>query len=155
MHDWLSTAQFARARRISGQRVRQLLAAGRVPGARRIGERWAIPASAQVRRGAPGRPATTRAGVLRQAARACEAALSAAAVRSAVVGSLAYGGVHPSSDLDVLVLSHPGMTWAQVDAIATQAVRPFGVPVDLIFAETLPASVKAAMRKDARRARDL
>jgi predicted nucleotidyltransferase len=48
------------------------------------------------------------AGVLRRAARACEAALAAAGVRARVVGSLAYGGVRPGSDLDLLILAHRG-----------------------------------------------
>src|SRR3990172_2205115 len=46
-----SSAEFARARSLSEQRVRQLLAAGKIPDAIRIGARWAIPGGA-----APPRP---------------------------------------------------------------------------------------------------
>ncbi|MEX2151171.1 MAG: nucleotidyltransferase domain-containing protein [Steroidobacteraceae bacterium] len=95
------------------------------------------------------------ARVLRRAARASEAALAAAGVRARVVGSLAYHGVRPGSDLDLLILAHRGRTWGEVHSIAADAARPFGVPVDVIFAETLPVAVLRAMLKDARRARDL
>src|SRR3990170_2580365 len=92
---------------------------------------------------------------LRRAARACEAALAAAGVRARVVGSLAYGGVRPGSDLDLLILAHRGRSWAEIEAIAAGAARPYGIPVDVIFAETLPAAVRRALLKDARRAGDL
>ncbi len=151
----LSCTQFARARGLSGQRVRQLLAAGRVAGALRIGARWAVPAEAAIRRPPAGRPPRTRAGILRRAARAGDAALAAAGIRALVVGSLAYGDVREGSDLDLLVVSYRGRTWGEVSAIATGAARPFGVAVDVIFADTLPAAVEAAMLKDARRAGEL
>lgn len=155
MQTLVSCLDFARAHRISGQRVRQLLAAGRIDGALRIGGRWVIPAAAAVHRLPAGRPARTRVGILRQAARACEAALAAAGVRALVVGSLAYGGVHPQSDLDLLIVSYPGKSWSEVASIAADAARPFGIPVDAIFADTLPASVRSAMLKDALRAGDV
>jgi predicted nucleotidyltransferase len=148
----LSSAEFARARRLSEQRIRQLLAGGKVPGAVRIGARWAIPADAEIRRDPAGRPPRTRAGLLRRAARACEANLARAGVRALVVGSLAYGGVRPDSDLDLLIVSYPGRKWSEVSAIAAAAARPYGVPVDVIFADTLPPAVRDAMLKDARRA---
>lgn len=151
----LSCLEYARSRRISGQRVRQLLAAGRIDGALRIGGRWVIPAQASIRHAPAGRPAYTRVGVLRRAARACEAALASAGVRALVAGSLAYGGVHPRSDLDLLIVSYPGQSWAEVESIASASARPFGVPVDVIFADTLPAAVRNAMLKDALRAGDL
>lgn len=151
----LSSDAFARARVVSPQRIRQLLAAGRIPGALRVGGRWVIPADAPIRRPPGGRPPRTRAGVLRRAARACDDALRSAGVRARVVGSLAYGDVRPESDLDLLVLAHPGRSWAQVQSLAEDAARPYGVPVDVIFADTLPAAVKRAMLKDARRASDL
>jgi predicted nucleotidyltransferase len=145
-----SSAEFARAHRLSPQRVRQLLAAGKVAGALRVGGRWAIPADAAIRRTPAGRPPRKRATVLRRAARACDAALAAAGVRALVVGSLAYGGVRPESDLDLLIVSYPGKTWGEVSAVATEAARPFGVPVDVIFADTVPPAVRKAMLKDAR-----
>lgn len=151
----LPSEAFARARGVSPQRVRQLLAAGRIPGALRIGGRWVIPADAPVRPAPAGRPPRTRAAILRRAARACDAALGSAGVRARVVGSLAYGDVRPESDLDLLVLAHPGRSWAEVQSLADQAARPYGVPVDVIFAETLPPAVRRAMLKDARRAGDL
>jgi predicted nucleotidyltransferase len=151
----VSSTEFARARKLSEQRVRQLLTAGRVPGAVRIGARWAIPADATIRREPAGRPPRTRAGRLKQAARACEAALGRAGVRALVVGSLAYGGVHPESDLDLLIVSYPGKKWSEVSAVAADAARPYGVPVDVIFADTLPPAVRKALLKDARHARDL
>jgi hypothetical protein len=69
--------------------------------------------------------------------------------------SLAYGGVRPGSDLDLLILAHRGRSWAEIEAIAAGAARPYGIPVDVIFAETLPAAVRRALLKDARRAGDL
>jgi predicted nucleotidyltransferase len=155
MTELLASEAFARARGVSPQRIRQLLAAGRIAGALRVGGRWAIPADAPIRRTPAGRPPRTRAGVLRRAARACEAALAAAGVRARVVGSLAYGAVRPDSDLDLLILAHRGRSWAEVQSIAAAATRAHGVPVDVIFADTLPAAVKRALLKDARRAGDL
>jgi predicted nucleotidyltransferase len=155
MNRLLSSADFARRHGISEQRVRQLVAAGKLPAAVRIGARWAIPADARVSRVAGGRPPTTRRGLLRQAARSCERALASAGVRSRVVGSLAYGDVRDDSDLDLLILSHAGMTWARVQALVDDAARPYRVPVDVIFAETLPPAVRQATLRDARRACEL
>src|SRR3972149_2747156 len=147
-----SSAEFARARSLSEQRVRQLLAAGKIPDAIRIGARWAIPADAAIRRAPAGRPPVRRASVLKQAARAGGAALARAGVRALVVGSLAYGGVRPESDLDLLIVSYPGKKWSEVASAATEAARPYGVPGDVIFADTLPPAVRKGMLKDARRA---
>jgi len=147
-----SSAEFARARKLSEQRVRQLLAAGKVAGAFRVGGRWAIPADAAIRRTPAGRPPRTRSSLLRRAARACEAALARAGVRALVVGSLAYGGVRPESDLDLLIISYPRKKWSEVSSVAADAARPYRVPVDVIFADTLPPAVRQAMLKDARRA---
>lgn len=155
MSTLISSAEFARSRRLSEQRVRQLLAARKIAGAVRIGARWAIPTDAAIRREPAGRPPSTRRGALKRAARACEAALAAAGVRAVVVGSLAYGGVHAASDLDLLIVSYPGKKWSEVSAIAADAARPYGVPVDVIFADTLPPAVRSAMIKDARRAGQL
>jgi predicted nucleotidyltransferase len=151
----LSSAEFARARNLSEQRIRQLLAAGKVAGAFRVGARWAIPADSEIRRTQAGRPPRTRFSLLRQAARACEAALAKTGVRALVVGSLAYGGVGPESDLDLLIVSYPMKKWGEVSSIAADAARPYGVPVDVIFADTLPSAVRKAMLKDARRASQL
>jgi predicted nucleotidyltransferase len=151
----ISSSEFARARKVSEQRVRQLLAVGKVAGAIRVGERWAIPADAEIRRVPGGRPPHTRRGVLRQAARACGSALADAGVRALVIGSVAYGAVRPESDLDLLILSHAGKTWGQVRAVVDEAARPYGIPVDVIFADTLPQAVRRAMLKDARRASEL
>ena len=151
----VSSSDFARARKLSEQRVRQLLAAGKVAGAIRVGARWAIPADAAIRRVAGGRPPHTRAGLLRQAARVCGIALADAGVRALVVGSVAYGAVRPESDLDLLILSHAGKSWGQVRAVVDSAAAPYGVPVDVIFADTLPQAVRKAMLKDARRASEL
>ena len=52
----LSTSQFAEREGVSRVRVLQLLAAGRIPGARKIGHHWIVPASAAIVRRAPGRP---------------------------------------------------------------------------------------------------
>jgi len=152
MPGWVSSADFARARKLSEQRVRQLLAAGKVTGAFRVGARWVIPADAAILRAPAGRPPCRRSSVLRQAARACESALARAGVRALVVGSVAYGGVRPESDLDLLIVSYPGKKWSEVSSLAADAARPYGVPVDVIFADTLPPAVRRAMLKDARRA---
>jgi predicted nucleotidyltransferase len=151
----LSTAQFARARKLSEQRVRQLLAGGKIPGAQRIGGRWAIPADAAVVRAPAGRPPHRRPSILKRAARACDSALARAGVQALVVGSLAYGDSRPESDLDLLIVSYPGRKWSEVSALAEDAARPFGIPVDVIFADTLPPAIRKSMLKDARRAGDL
>ena len=52
----LSVSQFAARERVSRVRVLQLLNARRIPGARKIGHQWAIPASAAIARRARGRP---------------------------------------------------------------------------------------------------
>lgn len=106
----VSSSEFARARKVSEQRVRQLLAAGKVAGAIRVGARWAIPADAAIR---------------------------------------------PASDIDLLIVSYRGKTWGQVRSIVDEAARPYGIPVDVIYADTLPPAVRKAMLKDARRASDL
>ncbi|MGH8673250.1 MAG: nucleotidyltransferase family protein [Burkholderiales bacterium] len=95
------------------------------------------------------------ATVVKRAARACESALALAGVRVLVVGSVAYGGVRPASDLDLLVVSYRGRKWHEVRSIAAEAARPFGIPVDVIFADTLPPAIRRTMVKDARRASDL
>jgi predicted nucleotidyltransferase len=152
MAGFVSSSQYGRARKLSPQRVRQLLACGKVEGALRVGGRWVIPEGAQIRRIPAGRPPHTRAGVLRQAARACEAALAKAGIRALVVGSLAYGQVRAESDLDLLITSYRGKTWREVHELVAGAAAPFGVRVDVIFADTLPAAVRKALLKDARRA---
>ena len=126
---FLSSVEFARARKLSEQRVRQLLAAGKVAGAFRVGARWVIPADAAIRRTPAGRPPQARASVLRQAARACDAALAKAGARALVVGSLAYGGVRPESDLDLLIVSYPGKSWGEVSAVAAEAAMLGREPV--------------------------
>ena len=52
----LSVSQFAAREGVSRIRVLQLLGAGRIPGARKIGHHWAIPTSAAIVRQARGRP---------------------------------------------------------------------------------------------------
>ena len=52
----LSTSQFAEREGVSRVFSSQLLAAGRIPGARKIGHHWIVPASAAIVRRAPGRP---------------------------------------------------------------------------------------------------
>lgn len=52
----LSVSQFAAREGVSRARVLQLLAASRIPGARRIGHHWVIPAAAALVKRAAGRP---------------------------------------------------------------------------------------------------
>lgn len=52
----LSVSQFAAREQVSRARVLQLLAAGRIAGAQRIGRHWAVCASARIERRPPGRP---------------------------------------------------------------------------------------------------
>ncbi|MFH1044037.1 MAG: nucleotidyltransferase domain-containing protein, partial [Pseudomonadota bacterium] len=120
-----SSVEFARSLGLSEQRVRQLLAAGRIEGARRVGARWVIPQDAAIRRPPAGRPPRSGTAILRRAARACDAALGRAGVRALVVGSLAYGAVRPGSDLDLLIVSYPDRTWHEVSALAAAAARPY------------------------------
>jgi predicted nucleotidyltransferase len=155
MSAFLSSAEFSRARKLSEQRVRQLLAAGKVKGAFLVGGRWAIPRDAAIERTPGGRPPKTRPSRLKRAARACESALAREGVRALVVGSVAYGDVQPESDLDLLIVSYPRKQWSEVIAIAEDAAQPYGVPVDVIFADTLPPAIRRTMLKDARRACDL
>ena len=63
--------------------------------------------------------------------------------------------MRPASDLDLLIVSHPGKSWGRVRAIVDDAAAPYGVPVDVIFADTLPRAVRGALLKDARRAGEL
>ena len=83
------------------------------------------------------------------------AALAGAGVRALVVGSVAYGAVGPESDLDLLIVSYAGKTWGQVRSAVDEAARPYGVPVDVIYADTLLPAVRKAMLKDARYASQL
>lgn len=76
-------------------------------------------------------------------------------MRALVVGSVAYGAVRPESDLDLLIVTHAAKTWGQVRAIVDTAAGPYGIPVGVIFADTLPPAVRKAMLKDARRASEL
>ena len=74
MDQLLSVSQFAAREGITRTRVLQLLTAGRVPGARRIGHHWAIPAAVALARRAAGRPrgrrnAIAASGFLRRMAR--------------------------------------------------------------------------------------
>lgn len=52
----LSVTQFAQREGVSRVRVLQLLAEGRIPGARKVGRQWIIPGTAAIERRAPGRP---------------------------------------------------------------------------------------------------
>jgi len=52
----LSVSQFAAREGVTRARVLQLLAAGRIAGARRTGHQWVIPVVARIVRRAPGRP---------------------------------------------------------------------------------------------------
>ena len=70
----LSVSQFAAREGVSRARVLQLLAGSRIPGARRVGHHWVIPATAAHGRRAPGRPkgrenVTAASGLLRRMAR--------------------------------------------------------------------------------------
>ena len=100
-----------------------------------------------------GRPSRSRASILKRAAVACKRALARAGVRAHVVGSLAYGAVREGSDLDLLIVSYAGKTWGRMRSIVDDAARPYGVPVDVIFADTLPPVVRKAMLKDAQPSR--
>jgi predicted nucleotidyltransferase len=162
----ISCSEFARRRGISVQRARELARAGRVPGAVRIGERWAVPESAAVGRRAAARGASgmrplrepasaieaalarrveRRRRLLQETAAKVCAALRAARVQCVPIGSFAAGSVGPDSDLDLLVLRHPTRSWAQVDRLAARAAAGSGVEVDLVFAETLAPADKARL----------
>lgn len=69
----LSVSQFAAREGVSRARVLQLLAAGRISGARRTGHQWLVPATAKIVRRSPGRPRKPRSrtdeAFLRQMAR--------------------------------------------------------------------------------------
>lgn len=165
----VSVGQFARRRRLSEQRVRQLIAGGRIPAARRIGARWALPPDAAVLRGRaaphPGagggspierlihRRGAERLSQVRAAAKRVLAALERAGVEVRVFGSLASGRIHPKSDLDLLVLAHHGVSWAETGRIAAGAAN--GFPVDLVFAETVSPERLKRLRAASLDARDL
>ena len=65
------------------------------------------------------------------------------------MGSVAYGAVRPESDLDLLIVSCAGKPWGQARGIVDEAAMPYGIPIDVIHAETLPPAVRKAMLKDA------
>ena len=88
-----------------------------------------------------------RKRLLERAAARVLARLRACGAACVTFGSLATGNVRPASDLDVLVLRHPGKTWAQLDRIAARVADEFGVEVDLVFAETLGARELARLRE--------
>jgi len=104
-----STREFARLRGISRQRALSLLDAGRIPGARWIGARWAIPRAARiaapVRAAAPGLAQLTplENALLADFSGRVRALAGARLARIAVFGSRARGGSRPDSDLDVAV----------------------------------------------------
>lgn len=106
-----STREFARLRGVSRQRVLALLDAGRIPGARWIGARWAIPRAARIAAPARARPAAPGLAQLTPLENALLAefwervrALAGARLeRIAVFGSRARGGSRADSDLDVAV----------------------------------------------------
>jgi len=56
----LSVSQFAAREGVTRARVLQFLAENRIPGARRAGHQWVIPATATIVRRAPGRPRKPR-----------------------------------------------------------------------------------------------
>ena len=157
----ISCSEYARRRGISVQRVRQLARSGRIAGAQRVGERWVIPPSAAVVRHPPGRPSAAnrstaidailarrieqRRRLLQAVAARVHARLRAAGVACVPIGSFAAGAVRFDSDLDLLVLRHPGKSWAQVDRLAARAAADSGVEVDLVFGETLRPADKARM----------
>src|SRR5207244_10582495 len=80
----LSVSQFAAREGVTRARVLQLLAARRIPGARRLGHFWAIPAASTIDRRRPGRPRGRRSesatSLLRELARKYVWWRSAAAV---------------------------------------------------------------------------
>lgn len=78
-----------------------------------------------------------RRRLLRAAAAEVIGRLHRQGVTCVPIGSAASGDVRPESDLDVLVLRHPGQSWARLDRLAARAAARFGVNVDLVFAETL------------------
>jgi len=78
-----------------------------------------------------------RRRLLRAAAAEVIGPLRRRGVTCVPIGSAASGDVRPESDLDVLVLRHPGLSWARLDRLAARAAARFGVEVDLVFAETL------------------
>jgi len=106
-----STREFARLRGVSRQRVLALLDAGRIPGARWIGARWAIPRSAAI--APPARSRTAAAGLAQltplENALVADFATRVRALaggrlrRIAVFGSRVRGGSRGESDLDVAV----------------------------------------------------
>jgi predicted nucleotidyltransferase len=138
----LSSAEFARARGLSEQRVRQLLAAGRVPGAVRIGARWAIPADATIRRGRAGRPPRMRG--MRSEIEPTIAAMVRRIVerfspeKVILFGSHADGRAGPDSDVDLLVVMHPTRSKAVAELEIRKALRDYTVPKDIVV--TTPAA---------------
>ena len=165
----VSVAQFARRRRMSEQRVRQLIAGGRIPAARRIGARWALPPEASVMRGRAVRHRGALGGSpierlidrrsaerllrARATAKRVLAALDRAGVEARVFGSLATGRMHPKSDLDLLVLAREHKSWGETARIASRAAD--GFPVDLVFAETLSPERLARLRAASLDAHDI
>lgn len=89
----------------------------------------------------------------RTAAKRVLAALERAGVEVLVFESLVSGRMHPKSDLDLLVLAHRGVSWAETERIAVRAAG--GFPLDLVFAETLSPGRLARLRAGSLDVRDL
>jgi predicted nucleotidyltransferase len=130
--DLCSTREFARLQGISRQRALALLDAGRVPGARWIGGRWAIPRSARI--AGPAGAQRTGAGLARLTplenallsdfSARVRALAGARLKRIAVFGSRLRGGSGRDSDLDVAVFlagAEDRALRARIYAVAAEA----------------------------------
>jgi predicted nucleotidyltransferase len=60
-------------------------------------------------------------------------------------GSLAWGGAHARSDVDLLVEGLPASDWLRAAAAAEDVI---GAPVDLVRIEDAPSSLIERVRRD-------
>ncbi|WP_270935281.1 nucleotidyltransferase family protein, partial [Falsiroseomonas oryzae] len=89
-----------------------------------------------------------------QAARAAAAAAAPFGVRVIVFGSLATGGFHRSSDLD-LALDGPEEAMFEAGNAAFAAALPFGFEPDVVELSRVSAGFADRIRKDGRDPSDL
>jgi predicted nucleotidyltransferase len=140
MSTLVSSSEYARRKGISSQRVRQLLKAGRVPGARKIGRNWIVPLEAVAERSSP-QPAGRRRGARTASGSArewLERVALPALLRSVrpqrvlLFGSHATGHATRDSDLDLCVVLDSDEDFFR-RSVRVQAAIPRGpFPLDVV-----------------------
>ncbi|MBI3375586.1 MAG: nucleotidyltransferase domain-containing protein [Betaproteobacteria bacterium] len=128
----ISLPQFARRRAVSQQRIRQLIAAGRIPGARKIGRNWLISEPGTIAPG-DGRARTESPALRWVKAVVVPSLRSAHAVEKVIVfGSHARGSASRESDLDVCVIVRSRLDFFRRCVAVQKAIPRGAVYVDAL-----------------------